>query len=392
MSVVARPVPGVVPAARRRPRTGPGLSRCAAREALRDRGLLAQAVLAPLVVVLLAVLAGQLLVLDRPRTVALSGDGAAVAVLGDAFGAGGDAVSTAGGPPGGSSGGPGAGVDASVAVAAGGQRVTVRLAQAAVFAAGDLRREITAALPHAQVQVLGPDGAVVHDSAGQLLPAAVVLTALVLALPGTAGRVVDWRRRGVVDVLLPAAAARHGRRGAGLRLALLLVPSRWLLTLPAVVVAVGGCALTGVLALDLASALAFAALVLVGSATCTTLGTLVGCLLRSRREARAVLWPAVGVVALVGLVLLPAPVLPAAAAAVLRWTPPAVFAEGVRTALTGAPGTSPALSLGLLAVVLAAATVALAGLIGTALRPGRRPGARGRAGYRAGCEERTPSW
>lgn len=367
MSLVTRSRAPLGTPAPARPRSGPGLGRTAVREALRDRGLLVQAFTVPLVVLVLAVLAGHVLGLDRPRAVVVAGDPAAVGALVDALGESGDAVDGAGDRL----GAPGPGVDATVVVAPDADRATIRLSHRASFAAGDLRQEVTAAVPGARVEVLGPGGDVVHDSSGQLLPGAVVLTALVLALPGTAGRVVAWRRRGVLDVLLPAVAGRYGSVGAALRLALLLVPSRWLLTLPAVVVAVLGCAATGVLSLDVASCVGFATVVLLGSAACTTLGVLVGCLLRSRREARAVLWPAVAVVAVFGLVLLPPPVLPDPAAAVLRWTPPAVFADGLRTALTATPGTSPAIAAAVLAVVLAAATAVLVRWFRTALRPER---------------------
>lgn len=354
-----------------RPRSGPGLGRLAFREALRDRRLVALAVLTPLVVLLLALAAGQFLAQDRPRTFVVAGGSTSTSVgthaLVESLTDRGDVVSVASG----ALGAPGPGLDATVVVAPSGDRVTVRVTETGAFAVDGLRREVGDALPGAQVEVLGPDGQDVHGSAGQLLPGAVVLTALVLALPGTAGRVVGWRTRGALDVLLPAVAGRHGPHRAGLRMALLLVPSRWLLTIPSVVVTVVGCAIADVLVVDVTSVAVLASLVLLGSAVCTTLGTLVGCLLRSRREARVLLWPTVVVVAVFGLVLLPSAVLPGAAAAVLRWTPTAVFAEGMRDAVTARTGTATLVSLAVLAVVLVAVTAVLVRAFGRALHPGR---------------------
>ncbi|WP_432564901.1 hypothetical protein [Kineococcus sp. SYSU DK003] len=204
-------------------------------------------------------------------------------------------------------------------------------------------------------------GALVGGGA-HLLPTAVALTALVLGLPGTAGRVVRWRGRGTLALLLGAGGLR--RPGRARRLALVLVPSRLLLTVPAAVVAVAGCALTGTLDVGarttatgvLSGALGLVVVAVLGSATCTTLGVLAGCLLRPR-EARLVLWPAAVVVALGG-VLVPLPVLPDPAAAVLRWIPPAVMAEGLREGLTSGAGPR-----GVTVAVLAAAFSAAAGAL-----------------------------
>jgi hypothetical protein len=331
----------------------------ALRESLRDRGLVAQSVLCPAVVLLLALAVGGLLVPAGPWTVQVGGPGSAVvtAALRDA---GQDVRAVEGG----ALGAPGPGLDATVVVTREGHAL-VRTSPTAVLAAGELRATVTAALGGAAtVEVLGPDGRPLRDVDAFLLPGAVALTAVLLGAAGTAGRVVGWRRRGTIGLLLGAAGLGAGR-GGSLRAALVLVPSRWVLLVPAVALAtVGAGTLPHPAALP-----AFLAVCAIGGAACTVLGVLLGCVLRSRREARVVSWSLVVLTAVFGGVVVPFAVLPEAVVAVLRWSPPAVFADGVRAVLTGTDPAAVLRAAAVLATVGLAATVAVGWVWVRAARP-----------------------
>lgn len=319
-------------------------ARAALRESLRDRALLAQAVLTPVLVVVAAVVLGQLGRSGDAQVVQVAGARSAVAVERSLTAAGEEVR----GPGAGTAratalGAPGPGVDATVTVPATGT-VLVRVAPSATWAVGDLLAAVQRALPGRTVRVLGPDGHAAHGVAGQLQPAVLVLTAVVLALPGTAGRVRSWRRRGTLALLAGTTTARGVR---AVRLAGALLPSRLLLAVPAVVV---------VVAVNRPGPVSLLVLVLLaaaGTAAGTAVGALVGGLLRTGRETGPLLWALAALVGLFGGVLLPAAVLPDAADTVLRFTPTAWFADGVRTALAGGPVVPALLPVaGLLAVAV----------------------------------------
>lgn len=334
--------------------------RAALRESLRDKALLAQAVLTPALVVTVAVVLGQFGRSGDAQVVQVAGARPAVAVERALTAAGEEVRSPGVGTARATAlGAPGPGVDATVTVPADGP-VLVRVAPSATWAVGDLLEAVQRALPSRTVRVLGPDGHAAHGVAGQLQPAVLVLTAVVLALPGTAGRVRSWRRRGTLALLAGTTTARGVR---AVRLAGALLPSRLLLAVPAVVL---------VVAVNRPGPVPLVVLVLLaaaGTAAGTAVGALVGGLLRTGRETGPLLWALAGLVGLFGGVLLPAAVLPDAADTVLQFTPTAWFADGVRTALAGGP-VVPALlpTAGLLAV----AAVAWGALTGVCARSAHR--------------------
>ncbi|MEZ0164915.1 ABC transporter permease [Kineococcus sp. LSe6-4] len=351
--------PRPAPAPRRRPRR---LSPAGAalRESLRDRHLLAQAVLTPLLVLAVALVLARAAAGADAHVVQVAG-GPGTADVARALAAAGEEVRGPGPATGPATvlGAPGPGLDATVTVPATGP-VLVRVAPAAAWTAGDLRETVQAALPGRTVRVLGPDGRPAHGVTGQLLPAVLVLTALVLALPGTAGRVRSWRRHGTLALVTGTTTARGVR---AVRLAGALLPSRLLLAVPAVVVVAG----TGpprpvplVLLVLLAAA---------GTAAGTAAGALLGGLLRTGRETGPLLWVLTVLLALFGGVLLPASVLPPAAGTVLRFAPTAWFADGVRDALAGGAPAPALLAAGGLGLVAVAAWAALAVLCARTDRP-----------------------
>ncbi|MEZ0493949.1 hypothetical protein AB2L28_17070 [Kineococcus sp. TBRC 1896] len=326
----------------------------ALRESLRDRPLLAQAVLTPLLVLVLALLLGRFAASEDPRVVQVAGTPPAATTVERALASAGEEVGRPTGAGGSTAvpGAPGPGVDATVSVPAGGP-VLVRVAPTATWEVADLVETVQGALPGRTVHVVGPDGRATHGLDGQLLPAVLVLTAVVLALPGTAGRVRAWRRRGTLGLVTGTTTVR-GVRAA--RLAGALLPSRLLLVVPAVVV---------LTAADLPGARTLALLVLLaatGTAAGTAVGALAGGLLRTGGETGPVLWVLAVLVGLFGGVLLPASVLPPAADAVLRLTPTAWFADGVRAALAGGPAAPALLAAAGLTAVSVAAWAALAGI------------------------------
>lgn len=349
-----RAATGTAPAGRRRRRPH-RLSpvRAALRESLRDRVLLAQAVVTPVLVVVAAVVLGQLGSSGDPQVVQVAGARSAVAVE-RSLTAAGEEVRTAGGGTARVTalGAPGPGVDATVTVPEVGA-VLVRVAPSATWAVGDLLAAVQRALPGRTVRVLGPDGHAAHGVSGQLQPAVLVLTAVVLALPGTAGRVRAWRRRGTLALLAGTTTARGVR---AVRLAGALLASRLLLAVPAVVV-VAAVNRPGPVPLLLLVLLAAA-----GTAAGTAVGALVGGLLRTGRETGPLLWAVAALVGLFGGVLLPAAVLPDAADTVLQFTPTAWFADGVRTALAGGPVLPALLPVAGLLAVAGAAWGALTGI------------------------------
>lgn len=338
------------------------------RESLRDRGLLALAVGGPVAVVLLTLVAARFLVPDGPWTVQVGGrvggqvggQATAVEVLVGELDAAGVEVLEVGT---GTLAGPGPGVDATIVV--GLDRAVVRTGPSSVLAVDDLRTVTTEALPGFRVDVEGPDGRPSTGVAGYLLPSAVALTAVLLGAAGTAGRVVGWRRRGTVALLVVSGLLGTGPR-SGLRAALVLVPSRLLLLLPAVVVA--GAA-SGAVAGGWSWLPQLLVLSAVGGACCTTSGVLLGCVLRSRREARVASWVVVVLVAVFGGVLVPVGLFPQVAAAVVSWAPPAVLADGLRALQVGeASAQFPARVV----VLVAGWLVAVAGVYGfwrAAVRP-----------------------
>lgn len=304
------------------------LVRASLRESLRDRGLLALAVATPLVVAALA-LTVQGLVTGTAWRVQVAGEGPAATHVAAALQRDGDVVDAVHGLL----AAPGPDVDATIVVTD--ELVLVRVTASSALAVADLRSVVADTLPGRPVQVLGPDGRPAHDLSAHLLAGAVALTAVVLAFPGTAERVACWRRRGTLGLLTGAG----GLRGpAGLRLlGLALLPSRMLLTVPAVVVALVGCALTRTLDLRGTGVAVLVVTFVLGSAVCTGLGMVGGFLLRSRGEVAALSWIVVGLVVVFGGVLLPFSGVPQAAADVLRWSPSSVFADSWRDGLTGGP-------------------------------------------------------
>jgi len=332
------------------------------RESLRDKGLLAMAVGGPLAVVVLTLVVGRLLVPEGPWTVQVSGERAAVGVLVGELGAAGIEVRESGG---GTLAAPGPEVDATIVARADG--MLVRTGPGSGLAADDLRAAAAEALPGADVEVRGPDGRLVAGVQGYLLPASVTLTAVLLGVAGTAARVVGWRRRGTVALLVASGLLGTGPR-SGLRAALVLVPSRWLLLAPAVVVA-GVASFPGQAGSGWSWIPQLLVLSALGGGACTTAGVLLGCLLRSGREARVASWVLVVLVAVFGGVLVPVGFFPDAAAAVVSWAPPAVLADGLRAVLAGEGSTQfPARVL----VLAAAWLVAVGGTYGfwrMAVRP-----------------------
>lgn len=325
------------------------LLRASFRESLRDRGLLALALGTPLVVAVL-VLTVQGFLAGTSWRVQVAGPGAER--VGGVLLRDGDRVE----PVAGALAAPGPDVDATVVVTGG--AVLVRVAADSALAAGDLRRAAAEALPGVPVRVLGPDGREVHDVTAQLLPGAVGLTVVVLAFPGTAGRVARWRRRGTLDLLTGAGGLRGP--GAPRLLGLVLLPSRVLLAVPAAAVAVLGCALTGTLAPSGAAIALLAATFVLGSAACTGLGVLAAALLRPRAEVRALSWTVVALTAVFGGVLLPPSGVLPVASAVLRWSPSSVVAGSWREGLTGTPpGTGAVAGVAVLLSVLVLVLVLL---------------------------------
>jgi hypothetical protein len=248
---------------------------------------------------------------------------------------------------------PGPDVDATVVVTADG--VLVRVGGSSALAVAALRADLAEAVPGRAVRVLGSDGRVALDVTAHLLPGAVALTSVVLAFPGTAERVARWRHRGTLDLLTGAGGLR-GPAGWVL-LVPSLVPSRMLLTLPAVGVAVLGCGLTGNLDVGPAGFAGLTATFLLGSTVCTGLGVLGGFLLRSREEVQAFSWSVVALTAVFGGVLVPLDAVPEAAAAALRLSPSSLYADGWRHGLTGGPVGREALLVAVPVVVLALVAV-----------------------------------
>lgn len=334
--VAVEPPPGVGgpgPSIRtaRAPRTpGPWrrftvLVRIADRETLRDTRLVLLVLVLPLLVVgVLAALSG-LAEEDGPFTVQVADLDAASLQTAAALGAEGHVVTTGTGR----SAAPGPGVDATVVVRHT-PDLTVRIvvAERSPAAGRVLAATVSAALPAATVSTSLPDGSTPYDPAAFLLPGALPLAVLLLALPGTGGRVVRWRATGALRLLVTAGGGAGGLHWA-------LLPSRALLSLVAAGSTVLVCAATGVLAPADGRLPALAVTAVLGTLCLLVAGSFVATLLRSEHESRVLLWLGVGVTSVFCGILLPFFVVPAPAAAVLGWTPTAVFADAWRSLLTG---------------------------------------------------------
>jgi len=209
------------------------------------------------------------------------------------------------------------------------------------------------------------------DATRWVLPGSCGAGLVVLALTGTAGRLLRLRARGVV---LLTALSPAGRWAA----LLAATPVRVALAVVQLLVTVVLCAAAGVLAPRGAAGLAGLLVTdLLGALLAVAVGALVGGLLRAVDSAHGLLALATGVVLLLGGVLVPLSALPAPAADVLGATPTALLGDALRAGLTG---TATAHPLVLTWLVLAAAT-ALTWLATVAtLRLGaRRPAAPDRA-------------
>lgn len=195
-------------------------------------------------------------------------------------------------------------------------------------------------------------GAAAYDPAAFLLPGVLPLAVLVLALPGTVGPVVRWRTTGVLRLLLTAGGGTGGLPWA-------LLPSRAVLALVSAATTVLVCAAGGVLRVRPADVPALVLTGALGTAALLAVGLLVAAVVRSVVEFRVLLWAGSVLLAVLGGILAPPLVLPGPAAALLGWTPTAVFADAWRALLTGSAPTHPVpASWAVLALVVVAAATA----------------------------------
>ncbi|NIZ93130.1 ABC transporter permease, partial [Kineococcus rubinsiae] len=168
-----------------------------------------------------------------------------------------------------------------------------------------------------------------------VLPGTCAAGLVVLALTGTAGRMLPLRARGAVLLLAVSPAGRSAAllAAAPVRVALALVQ----LLLTALV-----CAAAGELAPGGPGAVAGLVLTdVLGALLAVGAGALAGGLLRAVESARGLLVLATGASLLLGGVLVPLSAFPVAVADVLGLTPTALLADALRAGLTGAPAAHP---------------------------------------------------
>jgi len=180
-----------------------------------------------------------------------------------------------------------------------------------------------------------------------VLPGSCAAGLVVLALTGTAGRLLRLRARGVV---LLTALCPAGRWAA----LLAATPVRVGLAVAQLLVTAVLCAAAGVLAPRGAAGVAGLLVTdVLGALLAVAVGALVGGLARAVDSAHGLLALATGVVLLLGGVLVPLSALPAPAADVLALTPTALLSDALRSGLTG---TATGYPLAVTWLVLAVAT------------------------------------
>lgn len=307
----------------------------ATRECLRDARLLLLVLLLPVLVAVTLAVAAETTQADGPFTVRVLGQGPAADRVVATLGAAGHVLE--GGPTGTAVPGtavpeaavPEADVTVAVSGTAGvGDGVRVTVTERSRGAAAGVAAAVDRAFPAGTVTAELPGGTAPYDPATFLLPGILPLAVLLLALPGTVAPVVRWRTAGVLRLLVTAGGGTGGLPWA-------LLPVRALLAVVSAATTVLVCAAAGVLRLPAADVPALVLTGALGTSALLAVGLLVASLVRSVPEVRVLLWAGSVVAAVLGGILVPFLALPGPAAAVLGWTPTAVFADAWRALLTG---------------------------------------------------------